>query len=578
MGGMAEVLLGRATGIGSFERHVVIKRIRADQARDSSFVKMFLDEARLAASLHHTNILQVHDIGEEAGEYFFTMEYLHGQDLRKLMKRVAAREEQLPIEVVVAIVMNAAAGLHFAHEHRGADRQPLGIVHRDVSLSNIMVGYDGFVKVTDFGIAKAVLRSAETRSGVLKGKVAYMSPEQCLGKPVDRRSDIYSLGIVLYELATARRLFKAESDFLTMSAIVDGQIPPPSSLRADLPPELEAIIVKALARRAANRYQTADELRAALEDFALANHLRTTGTALAAYMRKLFGEQPEPWVADAPVDEPDDSDFDGSASGLVEPRSDAMRELALPSDTPAPSSPIAKARTRATTHPAQFPRAASDAVTLRSDEDGPIDAPPKRRGGWLAFGGLLAAGGAIAAVIALRSPTVTTTTEPTPAPVEPESAVGKTPTGTKPVDTKPDEAKPTADTKAAETNPATADTRSADTKRVVETKVVPEVETKPDDTKPDEPDETKLDETKLDEAHETKPDETNPDDTKPDDTTVGHAKSTEPTKPAGSTTAKKDPPKPVAKPRPVTKPAPRPPPKKPKPTDPKWDPNELIPK
>jgi serine/threonine-protein kinase len=141
-GGMAEVLLGRTSGVQGFERYVVIKRIRYDQARDEQFVRMFLDEARLAAALHHNNILQVHDIGEEAGEYFITMEYLHGQDLRKLLKRTVVREEMVPLEQVVMIVASAACGLHFAHEHRGPDRLPLGIVHRDVSLSNIMVGYD----------------------------------------------------------------------------------------------------------------------------------------------------------------------------------------------------------------------------------------------------------------------------------------------------------------------------------------------------------------------------------------------------------------------------------------------------
>jgi serine/threonine protein kinase len=450
-GGMAEVLLARSSGVSGFERYVVIKRIRGDQSRDEQFVKMFLDEARLAAALHHNNILQVHDIGEEAGEYFFTMEYLHGQDLRKLLRRCVDREELVPLEQVVMIVASAAAGLHFAHEHRGPDRQPLGIVHRDVSLSNIMVGYDGFVKVTDFGIAKAAMRSAETRSGVLKGKVAYMSPEQCLGKPVDRRSDVYALGIVLYELATARRLFKADSDFLTMSAIVDGNIPPPTTLRPEISPALEAIILKALARRPANRYQTADELRAALEDHAVASHMRLSGTALASYMKKLFGDQPEPWVVDAPIDVPDDSDFDGSQSGVVDPNSDALRELALPADAPEVS-PIGRARVRATTSAPVF-----QAPEKREDEPSTtVDAEPSRdnaaelpaaasrvkwfaaasRVKWFALAAVLAAAAAVVIVIATRGgSTPERTPEPTPVTTNPPPA--PTPQPKAAVDPKP---------------------------------------------------------------------------------------------------------------------------------------------
>ena len=344
-GGMAEVLLARATGIEGFERHVVLKRIREAQARDVRFVEMFLDEARLAASLHHTNIAQVHDIGQDAGEYFFAMEYVHGEDLRKLLMHLAERGTMLPVEHIVTIVLSAAAALQYAHEHRSPDRKPLGIVHRDVSPANILVGYDGNVKVVDFGIAKASQRTTETQSGVMKGKVAYMSPEQCFGEPVDRRSDIFCLGIVLYELATVRRLFKAENDFLTMSAITLGAIPQPSSLRADLSPDLEAIILKALEGKPADRYQTADQMRVALEQYAAKAGLRTSTTALADYMRQEFGERPMPWLADD--DEADAEltyDFDGSASGVVS----APSGFELPSGF-GQGSPIVRARTNAIT-------------------------------------------------------------------------------------------------------------------------------------------------------------------------------------------------------------------------------------
>jgi serine/threonine protein kinase len=294
-GGMADVLLARSDGIAGFERHVVIKRIHAELLEEQRYVKMFLDEARLAASLHHHNIVQVNDIGEENGEYFFAMEYVHGEDARTLLVEASQRGEQIPLEHVVTIIMAAASGLHHAHEQRGMDGAPLHIVHRDVSPANILVGYDGAVKVADFGIALAAHRAEQTQSGVLKGKVAYMSPEQCNCEPVDRRSDVFSLGIVLYELCTVRPCFAGDNDFMTMSAIVGGKVIKPTKWRPDLPPQLEAIVLKALARKASERYQDADELRRALEDFAASTQLRTSTSALADYMKSQFGSKALPW-------------------------------------------------------------------------------------------------------------------------------------------------------------------------------------------------------------------------------------------------------------------------------------------
>ena len=302
-GGMADVLLARTDGIEGFVRHVVLKRIKPEHARDQRFMSMFLDEARLAANLHHGNIVQVFDIGESNGEYFFAMEYLHGEDLRAILSAVAKQRSHVPLGHVVGIVAAAAAGLHHAHERRGPDRKSLGIVHRDVSPSNILIGYDGTPKLVDFGIAKAAARTNETHSGTLKGKVAYMSPEQCKSEPVDRRSDVYALGVVLYELATTTRLFKGDNDYLMMDAICNGKVPLPRVRRAELPNELSMIIMKALSLDPARRYQTADELRVALEQFGLAFGLSTSTSGLADYMHKLFGEKPEPWLDDATVDE-----------------------------------------------------------------------------------------------------------------------------------------------------------------------------------------------------------------------------------------------------------------------------------
>jgi len=303
-GGMADVLLARTVGIEGFERHVVIKRIRADQARDVRYVTMFLDEARLAASLHHANIVQVNDIGQEDGDYFFAMEYVHGEDARRILKHAAALERSVPLEHVLAIVIGAAVGLHHAHEHITPDGRPLGIVHRDVSPANILIGYDGGVKVADFGIAKAVHQHEETRSGLLKGKVAYMSPEQCNNERVDRRSDVFALGIVLHELLTVRPLFQRDNDFLTMSAIVNEPVASPSQVAPSVPAELDAIVMKALARDPKDRYQSAEEMRRALELFAEHAGVRFSATALSDYMKQQFGERREPWLADRSVPVP----------------------------------------------------------------------------------------------------------------------------------------------------------------------------------------------------------------------------------------------------------------------------------
>src|SRR5262245_53150520 len=286
---MAQVLLAHTQTPGGPAYHVV-KRVRPDQARDERFVQMFLDEARLAALLRHPNIVQVFEIADR-GEFYFSMEYVHGEDLRRVLMEVARAHDKVPIALITGIVAATAEGLHYAHQLVGHQREPLGIVHRDVSPANILVGYDGSVKVADFGIAKAALRTVETRSGTLKGKVAYMSPEQVTGKLIDRRSDVFALGIVLYEIATARRLFKGDNDFLTMSAIVQGQVPLPSVHRPDLPRPLEEIIMRALSTDPDDRFQTADELRSALEKFTHSLGMRISRSSIADYMKKLFGSR-----------------------------------------------------------------------------------------------------------------------------------------------------------------------------------------------------------------------------------------------------------------------------------------------
>ncbi len=294
-GGMADVLLGRSDGVEGFERHVVLKRIRPELARDQRFIRMFLDEARVAATLHHQHIVQVHDIGEADGEYFIAMEYVHGEDVRRILSSASKHRTHVPLGYAVAIVAAAAAGLHYAHERTDSSKQPLNIVHRDVSPSNILVGYDGSIKVVDFGIATASMQQ-ETRSGSLKGKLSYMSPEQCRGAVLDRRSDVYALGVVLYELATTARMIKGDNDYNVMEQIVSGRFTPPRSRRPDLPVELSEIILRALATDRDRRYATADELRIALDQFAARAGLVASTSVIAAYMHQQFGYRPEPWL------------------------------------------------------------------------------------------------------------------------------------------------------------------------------------------------------------------------------------------------------------------------------------------
>ncbi len=297
VGGMAEIYLARITGAAGFEKLVVLKRILPNVAEDPTFVSMFLDEARLAATLRHSNIADVYDVGEADGTYFFTMEYVHGQDVRVIRHDARKRGERVPLAVALAIVHGAASALDYAHEKRGPDGKPLDLVHRDVSASNIMVSYDGAVKLLDFGIARAASSSHKTQTGTLKGKVPYMSPEQCKGHPLDRRSDLFSLGVVLYELTVGRRPFRGDSDFAIMDQIVYKGAQPPSEAVPGYPPELEAIVMKLLERSPTLRYPSGEDLLHDVDEFVGKHGLWMSPRAIGKYMRTLFAEQIAAWEA-----------------------------------------------------------------------------------------------------------------------------------------------------------------------------------------------------------------------------------------------------------------------------------------
>jgi hypothetical protein len=295
IGGMAELHLACAIGVGGFQKVVVLKRVLPHLAADAGFVRMFLDEARLAAHLDHPNVVQVLDTGEAEGEFYYAMEYVHGKNGRELLG-AASHAGGMPLAVALTIATGVAAALDHAHCRVDLEGRPMELVHRDVSPANVLVSYDGAVKLTDFGIAKAVTRSQETTAGMLKGKIGYMSPEQCRGERVDRKSDIFSLGVVLFELTTCERLFYADSDFAVLNKVVAGRFDPPTQRVPGYPPALERIVLTALALDPAARHPSADALRRDLEAFAHDHGIRLGADALAQWLRGLYGAPPYPRV------------------------------------------------------------------------------------------------------------------------------------------------------------------------------------------------------------------------------------------------------------------------------------------
>jgi eukaryotic-like serine/threonine-protein kinase len=295
VGGMAEIFLARGANTTGLVRYCVLKRILHEKATDAQFVQMFLDEAKLAAQLQHPNIASVYDIGMLGESYFFTMEYVHGETVRSLLHRAKQRDRSVPLACALTIIAGAAAGLHHAHERNGNDGRPLGIVHRDISPSNLMISYEGNLKIVDFGVAKAADR-VETKSGTVKGKISYLSPEQCRGTRVDRRSDLFSLGIVMWEMLTGARLYRRSSDFENMTAIVHEPPPPPSTRRPDVPRAIDEIVLRLLAKSVADRYQTAGEVVEAIENASMRAGTILSSSAVSRLVHDLFGARPEPWL------------------------------------------------------------------------------------------------------------------------------------------------------------------------------------------------------------------------------------------------------------------------------------------
>jgi serine/threonine protein kinase len=291
VGGMAEVFKAKAFGVEGFERLVAVKRILPSIAEDQEFITMFVDEAKIAVQLTHANIAQIFDLGRVGDSYFIAMEFVHGKDLRAIFDRARKRGETVPVPMACYVAMKVCEGLDYAHNKKDAAGRDLHLVHRDVSPQNVLLSYDGEVKVIDFGIAKAAGKAGKTQAGILKGKFGYMSPEQVRGLPLDRRSDIFAVGIVLYELLTGERLFVGESDFSTLEKVRNVEIMPPSTYNRRIPEELEQIVLKALAKDVDDRYQTAMDLHDDLQSFMYTSGNFFSRKDLSAYQRKAFAEE-----------------------------------------------------------------------------------------------------------------------------------------------------------------------------------------------------------------------------------------------------------------------------------------------
>jgi serine/threonine-protein kinase len=291
-GGMATVFLANLSGVGGFRRFVAIKRLHPHLAREQEFVEMFLDEARLAAGIHHPHVVPILEVGASERGYYLVMEYIEGDTLARLLARAATSGNRLPANIGTRIVMEMLSGLHAAHELRDEQGNPTELVHRDVSPQNILVGIDGTTRITDFGVARAASRLSATRAGQLKGKIAYMAPEQAMGDPaVDRRADVFSAGIVLWEVLAARRLFKAENEAATLGRVISEPIPDIREVNPQVDPDVAAIVMTALQRDRDARYPTCQDFADDLEAAAQAAGVLATSREVSAYVTSVIGQE-----------------------------------------------------------------------------------------------------------------------------------------------------------------------------------------------------------------------------------------------------------------------------------------------
>jgi eukaryotic-like serine/threonine-protein kinase len=287
-GGMAEVYKAKQVGADNFERPVAIKRILPHIARDPNFIAMFQAEAKLAVQLQHGNICQIYQLGRHEDSFYIALEYVDGRDVGAVLDLHQKQGRGIPLPQACYIIGRACEGLDYAHNKKDNAGKSLNIIHRDISPPNLLISYEGEVKLIDFGLAKAVGSSIQTQAGIIKGKLAYMSPEQVRGAQLDARSDVFALGIVFFELLTARRLFRRDSDLETFDAVRQCRIPRPSEFNPQISESLEAILLTALARNVDERFPSAAAFHEALREFTLRDRMTFRGDQMGEWMRKMF--------------------------------------------------------------------------------------------------------------------------------------------------------------------------------------------------------------------------------------------------------------------------------------------------
>jgi TonB family protein len=300
VGGMAEVWKARMRGVEGFQKIVAIKKILPHLSDNQDFIEMFIDEAKLAAQLNHNNIIHIYDLGKIQSSYYIAMEYVDGSDLKTILKRAQERDQPMSIELALFVASKIASALDYAHRKRDFDDRELGLVHRDVSPQNVLISEEGDIKLCDFGIAKAASKASHTQAGALKGKLQYMSPEQAWGRHIDKRSDIFALATVLFEMLTGRRLFTGDNELSILEQVREARVVAPSQYNDEVTPEIDAIVLKALQKEPEKRYQTAGEMARDLDQVLYSFKPTPTSADLAIYMHRLGEEGPAPMHAPEP--------------------------------------------------------------------------------------------------------------------------------------------------------------------------------------------------------------------------------------------------------------------------------------
>ena len=431
-GGMAELYIARQEAMGGFEKPVVLKLLQPRFARNPRVVSMFLDEARLAAKLNHPTIVHVYDVADDGGLKYIAMEYIHGETIADIVTRGLDVAHYIPLEHAVHIVSETAAGLAYAHHRREPDGQVWRIVHRDVSPTNVLVSYEGQTKIVDFGIARAQHELRE-ESGIIPGKVPYMSPEQIRGQGVDHRSDIFSLGIILYELTLCQRLYRGPAEAV-MKRIVNETVTPPTAIRRDYPAALELVVMRALEKRPEDRYQSAEQMRLDLDEFLDESGLRTGNRRLGLYMNQLFGQGDAaidgglgarplatrhlPGTGPVAVEETEELDFDRRAplamrielapAEAEKPAERGSGRIGVPTPVPSAGTPAVRSVTRPTPAPGVGATpTASAGPELQSPVELPIEVPipephQHRSTGWLFIAAFILLGVAAMVIMTLK--------------------------------------------------------------------------------------------------------------------------------------------------------------------------------